>query len=536
LDFLPDLPVTERGEAAWDVFARFKLTEGVHSGKRLGEHAAPWQQRLVELVYGVEDDGGNRLYNEVLLLVARKAGKSAMASIWTLAHILIAPEDRGQVILLADNQKQAGICLRNIVALVNSDAYLKRRFKIKEHLYQVQDKETGTLLYAASSELSNLIGAGPSCGLIDELHLIGSRPKGEQLVRAISTGQLARQDPLLIYTTTQSMGTPAGIFASTLARARRVQAGDAPEDDRFLPVLFEPPEGTKPEDKHYWWMANPSAGVTFDMARLQKDYEVAANDPDPTKLAVFASQHCNIPGNSGALGYDKWIPGYAVRDATDESLTLDSMLAQCNLFWIAVDRGGSDDLEAVCIIGTPDGGQEQKRSWMYWGQQYVTQQGYERSKKYLPLDEHIASGELLLLRSGSEDLLRIESLVERCKAAGGVAALGYDMHNKGPLEELAERQGVYAHEVPQGWRIHAGMVWVERTMLDEAITFTPNKMLEWNLDHAVVKWSGNSKMLSKELSQSKIDGAVAFAMGGYLIGQRINANGWVPFNAEALIG
>jgi phage terminase large subunit-like protein len=193
---------------------------------------------------------------------------------------------------------------------------------------------------------------------------------------------------------------------------------------------------------------------------------------------------------------------------------------------MAVDRGGSDDLEAVSIIGTPDGGKDPIERFCWWGHQYITERGLARNEKYLPLREFIDAGELTLLRGGSEDLALIENLLERLRAKGPVGALGHDMHNKGPLEDLAKRQAVHGHEVPQGWRIHAGLIWVERTMLDGAITFVPNRMLQWNLDHAVVKWSGNSKMLSKEASQSKIDGAVSLAMAGYLIGQRINAEAW----------
>jgi len=537
LDFLPDLPdPTGEGARAWEAFGRFKLTEGEAAGRYLADHAAPWQERLVRTVYGHLDGAGSRIFQEVLLLVARKSGKSALASIWVLAHQMLYPEDRGQIVLMSDTQKTAGILYRNLVALINADAYLRRRFKIREHVSEILDKENGTRTFAISSELSNIIGLGPSAFVCDELHLIGTRPKGEQLIRGLTTGQVARRDPLALYITTQSMGTPSGIFASTLARARRVLAGTAPEDARFLPCLFEMPAGTDPAERRHWWMANPSSGVTFEMERLEREYRVAVADPDPTKLAVFKSQHLNLPGSSGALGYDRWIPGFAVAEAVEENLDLAGMLRRCNLFWISLDRGGADDLEALCIVGTPDGEEEVKSTFYVWGHQFVTRQGHERNRKYLPLDDFIASKELSLVQSGTEDLLIVEQLLERLKEAGTVGAFGYDMHNAGELEELCKRQGVFGYQVPQGWKLMGGLVWLERALMDGSLVFCPNRMLEWNLDSAVCKWSGNSKTLSKETSQGKIDGAVSLAMCGYLIGQRVNKEAWVPWSVEAVIG
>lgn len=526
LDFLPDLPdPTGEGARAWEIFGRFKLTEGESAGTYLEDHYAPWQRRLIEIVYGYVDEDGRRIFQEIMLLVARKSGKSALSSIWALAHQMLYPEERGQLVLMSDTQKTAGILYRNLVALINADGYLKRRFKIREHVSEIIDRETGTRTFAISSELSNIIGLGPSAFVCDELHLIGSRPKGEQLVRGLTTGQLARTDPLAIYITTQSMGTPSGIFASMLARARRVQAGRAPEDSRFLPVLFEPPQDARPADRHYWHMANPSAGITFPMERLNREYEVAIADPDPTKLAIFASQHLNIPGSSGGLGYDKWIPGDIIGALEDPDLTLERIAGQSDLFWLTLDRGGSEDMEALCIVGTRDVA-EHERHFLYWGHQYITVRGYEKHKKYLPLDEFIAAGELTVVESAADDLVRVQEILDRLESSGMIGGFGFDMHNAGEMTELCQRRGLFGYQVPQGWKLMGGMVWLERTILDRRWSFAPNRLLRWNLDHAVVKWTGNSKTLNKEMSQSKIDGAVAWAMAGYLIGQRVNVESW----------
>lgn len=532
LDFIPTvLGLSPKGEKAWEIFSQFRLTEGPHAGKFLGDHFAPWQKKLVELVYGYRDENDNRIIQEVFLLIGRKNGKTGFASIWVLAHDIIEPEERGQVVLMADVQKQAQIAYNNLAHMIERDDWLSRRFKVRRHVYQITDTETDTVIDAISSELSNIIGLGPSVFLADELHLIGARPKGEMLIRGLTTGQIARSNPLAVYISTQSMDMPSGIFASTLARARRLQRAET-DDPAFLPVLFEPPEGATPHDRHWWWMANPSIGVTITDKRLEKDYNKALDDPDPGAIATFASQHLNIAGEGGARGFDRWIPPEAIKAREDESLTLDRILNECRLFWIAVDRGGMDDLEAVCIVGTES---HECRQFYCYTHQIATAACFKKHGRYIPLKDFETAGELTQIERAHDDIELLRDYLTRVRDAGPIVAVGLDIHQapqlKGLITEVLFEE--LWHVVPQGWKLHGGLVNLERQIVDEVWHFCPSSLFRWNMKNAVVKWAGNSKTLVKHGIQ-KIDGAMAWAMVGYLIAQRINEDRYSLGNPDYL--
>ena len=99
--------------------------------------------------------------------------------------------------------------------------------------------------------MASIVGAGPTFAVVDELHLLGATPKGAKLVNQIRTGGVARREPLLVSISTAPVDRSEGIFQSTLAKARRVIAGEE-IDPRFFAWLCEIPAGLDPEDSANW--------------------------------------------------------------------------------------------------------------------------------------------------------------------------------------------------------------------------------------------------------------------------------------------
>ena len=67
---------------------------------------------------------------------------------------------------------------------------------------------------------------------------------------------------MLLSISTAPAERSAGIFQSTLAKARRVIAGEE-MDPRFFAWLCEIPEHLDPEDPANWHWSNPSLGYTI---------------------------------------------------------------------------------------------------------------------------------------------------------------------------------------------------------------------------------------------------------------------------------
>ena len=72
---------------------------------------------------------------------------------------------------------------------------------------------------------------------------------GVSMLREATGGLVSRPEGFVIYLSTQSDETPAGVFLQKLQYARRVRDGKI-DDPRFLPVIYEFPKKMLDADEH----------------------------------------------------------------------------------------------------------------------------------------------------------------------------------------------------------------------------------------------------------------------------------------------
>ena len=171
--FIPDTDDPHGyGEKMWSIMARLQITQGPLAGKTLAETAPAWQEKFVRSLYGATDADGRRLYDEALLLISKKNGKSTLTGMLAVAHCLTFPEERGSGVLPADTREQAGLVYDSMASTIEADPFLLRQFHVRRYRHDVLHKETGTTLKAIASELASTVGSQPSLYVADELHLL----------------------------------------------------------------------------------------------------------------------------------------------------------------------------------------------------------------------------------------------------------------------------------------------------------------------------------------------------------------------------
>jgi phage terminase large subunit-like protein len=508
--FIPDTDdPAGHGEKMWAIMARLKLTQGPLAGKTLGETAPPWQEKFVRSLYGATDPGGNRLMDEALLLIAKKNGKSTFTGMLAIAHVLAFPEERGSGIVLADTKEQAGLVFDSMAATVEADPFLLKRFHVRRYRHDVLHKETNTTLKAIASELASTVGAVPSFYIVDELHLLGMRPKGAALVRQLSSGTAVRSNPLGLYISTAPIGVGSGIYQSMINRARRVLAGEAPED-RLFPVLFELPPDADPDNSQMWWMANPSLGTTFSKTWLEREHGIAKADGDPSTLLHFYSQHLNLPA-AERMGVDRWLPLAVWDQCADPTITMETLMEQCeHSIWLSIDAGGRDDPTCIGVLGETEAGQ-----YLYWSHQWLHQDGYEKRKATIPLDEFVAAGDLTVFTEPDGDLTELEAMVGQLKQH--VVAIGVDPYGLRELvRRIEDRHELTVHGIPQGWKMTPFIHEAGRAVHGGRLRHHGGPMLRWNIENARIEERHEAVALTKPSGASvgaqKIDGAVALIM------------------------
>ena len=230
LDFIPAVEHT-RGDRVWALMALMQITQGPHTGRRLGEVAPEWQRAWVRAIYATDCEG-TRLFAEAFLCIAKKNGKSSLSALLALAHVMAFPQERGLAIVLSDTKEQSGIIYDAMVATVEADSFLTRAFKIRSYKRDIIHRPTGTQLRVASSELGSTTGTVPSFYICDELHLIGLRPRGAALVRQLSSGAAVHRDSLGVYISTMPIDLRLDVEARAPG-ARRAGPGRQADPDHL---------------------------------------------------------------------------------------------------------------------------------------------------------------------------------------------------------------------------------------------------------------------------------------------------------------
>ena len=512
LQFIPSCDdVTGQGERMWKIMSELKITQGPLAGKRLGESHPPWQEKWIRTLYGAVKEDGKRRFDEAFLKISKKMGKSTFSGMLAIAHLLAFPEPRGSAIILADSKEQAGLVYESMASTVEADPFLMSQFHVRRYRNDVIHRPTQTDMKAIASEFAATVGQIPSFFVVDELHLLGLKEKGTKLVKQLSSGIAVRENPLGIYISTAPVGVSSGIYTSTYNRAKRILAGEAPEE-RMLPVLFDLPDGVDPDDPQYWWMANPSLGFTITKEWLKREHQLAKQDPDPAIYANFLSQHLNVHAQE-IVGVDRWLPLDIWDRHLDDSITLEGILENATSIYVGIDAGYRGDPSALLVYGVVD-----ENLHLVWSQQWLHVDAYKIYRDFISMDDFVESGELIIGETENADVVGILELMDQINNTGKLIAVGVDPAKLQTVSQKMEENGIVVVAIPQGWRMNPYIIDTERLLYSGSIKHAYRPMLRWNVENTKLAERGQAKALVKPLDipgskdSRKIDGLVCLVM------------------------
>ena len=232
-------------------------TKGRWAGQLL-EHQA-WEVALTNELF-LKRPSGERVYKEALIGVARKNGKSTLGSELGLYGLMGTPEQSPEVYAAAASRDQARVVFDQSRQMV--DASPKLRDWLVPQRSVIRCRSNHGIFRVLASDAPLQYGLNPSMVIIDELWA----HRTPELYYALTTGQLARLNPLVVSITT------AGFDRSTICfelyeRGRRLreQGGiEAMREEGFLFWWYEAPPGSDYTDASTWMAANPSSWITLE--------------------------------------------------------------------------------------------------------------------------------------------------------------------------------------------------------------------------------------------------------------------------------
>lgn len=322
-----------------------------------------WQRAFYSCVYGIVDKSGARQFREVLLVVARKNGKSIMASGMSKYDWQLDGGFGARVYNIAPKLDQADIIYNNIWAMTTLDPEYQRLKEIcsevdrnKKHVNDDSElprhRMTDLYIPATNSTVKKIAfsakksdGFNPSFCTCDEI-AAWEGDKGLKQYEVLKSGMGARKQPILLSCTTAGYVND-GIYDELVKRSTRFLLGDSKEK-RLLPFLYMIDDPDKWNDINELRKSNPNLGVSVTVDYLLE--EIAIAEGSLSKKAEFICKYCNLKQNSSLA----WLPAQVVEKSSGEALRIEDF---ANSYCVAgIDLSQTRDLTAAVVVIENNGG------------------------------------------------------------------------------------------------------------------------------------------------------------------------------------
>lgn len=251
-----------------------------HSKGAMGGHSfllELWQKALIAATFGiVHKIDGTRKFQEVMLIVGRKNGKSTLAAAVGLYLQIADGEPGAEVYACATKRDQAKIIWLEAKRMVKKSPILLKRIKplVAELVSDFNDSSFKPL----GRDSDSLDGLNVHAALLDEIHAW----KDKNLYDVIVDGTSSREEPLIFITTTAG-SIRENIYDIKYDEAEQVINGyndpDGYKNERLLPIIYELNSRKDWVKESAWYQPNPGLETIKKKEQLANKVEKAKNNP-----------------------------------------------------------------------------------------------------------------------------------------------------------------------------------------------------------------------------------------------------------------
>lgn len=520
---VPQLPLyREAADQAVGIFNRLRLAD-VPGQPRMADAAGDWFRDVVAAVLGSRNPiTFVREVPDTFVLVPKKNSKTTNGAGLMLTALLANLRPNALFGLFGPTQEIADIAFQACVGMIEADAGLKKLLKPRDHLKRIDHLRSGAALKITTFDPAIATGGKYAGWLLDEVHLLGSVRYAGRVIGQLRGARLAIPESFGVLISTQSEEPPAGAFRSELEMARGVRDGRI-RNVPLLPVLYEFPEAIQIDpaqpwrDPERWPMVTPNLGRSVNLDVMVREYE-SARVKGAEEERRWASQHLNVQIGL-ALHDDRWRGADHWEAAGDPTLTLDRLMAECEVATVGIDGGGLDDLLGLAVIGRH---RETKRWWLWthaWADAEVLRRRKEIAER---LEDFQRDGDLDIVElraddSGSiPDLSALAAIVLRLYEAGLLPeknAIGLDTAGMPLLVDELVRHGVpfdLLYAVPQGYRLNGIVTMLPRKLKERSLRHGAQGLMAWCVGNAKSTLRGSAEVIEKAVAgKAKIDPLMA---------------------------
>lgn len=455
-----------------------------------------WQKAAVSVIFGVVGADGLRQFREVVIVVARKNGKTLWAAAIIAYCVFLDGEYGAKVFCVAPKLDQADLVYSAFWQSIAKEPELEDLIRPRKSDYYIESTNSSVKKLAFNAKKAD--GFNPHLTVCDE---IASWPgdSGLKQYEVMKSALGARKQPILLSISTSGY-VNEGIYDELMKRSTRFLLGNSRER-RLAPFLYMIDDIQKWNDINELRKSNPNLGVSVSVDYLLE--EIAVAEGSLSKKAEFLTKYCNVKQNSSQA----WLDAQDVDKAGGPALSLEDFRG-CYCVG-GIDLSRTTDLTACTIIIEREG-----RLYVF-ARFFLPAERIEEAtaRDGLPYAAYVQRG--ILLPSGDnfvdyhDCLSWFVSLVEQYEIYP--LKIGYDRYTAQYLVQDMKQYGFHMDDVWQGYNLTPVIRETEGLMRDGAFCIGDNDLMKVHLLDTALKTeaeSGRSKPV-KMSATAHIDGAAA---------------------------
>lgn len=455
-----------------------------------------WQKAAVSVIFGVVGADGLRQFREVVIVVARKNGKTLWAAAIIAYCVFLDGEYGAKVFCVAPKLDQADLVYSAFWQSIAKEPELEALIRPRKSDYYIERTNSSVKKLAFNAKKAD--GFNPHLTVCDE---IASWPgdSGLKQYEVMKSALGARKQPLLLSISTSGY-VNEGIYDELMKRSTRFLLGNSRER-RLAPFLYMIDDIQKWNDINELRKSNPNLGVSVSVDYLLE--EIAVAEGSLSKKAEFLTKYCNVKQNSSQA----WLDAQDVDKAGGPALSLEDFRG-CYCVG-GIDLSRTTDLTA-CTVIIERGGRLYVFARFFLPAERIEE---ATARDGLPYAAYVQRG--LLVPSGDnfvdyhDCLAWFVSLVERYEIYP--LKIGYDRYTAQYLVQDMKQYGFHMDDVWQGYNLTPVIRETEGLMRDGAFCIGDNDLMKVHLLDTALKTeaeSGRSKPV-KMSATAHIDGAAA---------------------------
>ena len=455
-----------------------------------------WQKATVSLMFGIVDENGLRIFREVMLVIARKNGKSLFASACIAYMAYLDGEYGAKIYCLAPKLEQAAIVYNNFYQMITHEPELANlAMKRRSDIYL---ESTNTVIKSLAFNAKKSDGFNPHMTVCDE---IASWPAelGRKQYEVMKSALGARKQPMILSISTAGYVND-GPYDELIVRGTAWLLGNS-DERRLLPIFYMIDDIKKWDDIEELKKSNPNMGVSVSADFFLEEIAIARNSM--SKRAEFLTKYCNIKQSSTQA----WLPYDVVDAVTGEEYSLEDFRSSYCVG--GIDLSQTTDLTACCVV-------IEKAGKLYtFAKFFMPENKIDelQAAEGVPYRLYVSMG---LIQPSGENFVDYNDcfewfrmLVEEYEILP--LQVGYDRYSAQYLVQQMEQYGFHMDDVFQGTNLTPVIHEVDGLLRDKTLQIGANNLLKAHFLNVGMKMDEATRKIRpvKIDSRCHIDGFVA---------------------------